>query len=60
MRKTQFDLPKFRIGNTVMTPDGHGVIKKIERTQRGHYYEVNNGFYHETEIHIHLNGTKKK
>lgn len=58
---TQYDLPKFRIGKSVMTPDGHGVVKKIARTERGHYYEVEGcpGYYHETELHIHLNGTKQ-
>jgi hypothetical protein len=48
--KGNYNLPKYRKGNKVNTPQGEGVITMITYEGGANWYRVNNTFYSENEI----------
>jgi hypothetical protein len=48
--KGNYQLPKFRKGNKVKTPDGEGHIVQIRYEGGTNWHEVKNKFYSEYEI----------
>ena len=45
-----FDLPKYRRGDTVSTPDGTGIIEALELISGHTWYLVDGKYYSESEI----------
>lgn len=45
-----FQLPKYRNGNKVKTPDGEGNITQIAYEGGAHWYLVKGKFYSENEL----------
>ena len=50
MKKGHYNLPKFRKGNKVNTPEGEGHITQISYEGGVNWYRVKDKFYAETEI----------
>lgn len=48
--KGNYQLPKFRKGNKVKTPDGEGYISQISYESGANWYNVKGKFYSEYEL----------
>lgn len=46
----KYKFPKYRIGQEVNSPDGEGVISKIDYVGGVHWYVVNGMAYSESEL----------
>jgi hypothetical protein len=49
--KTKFEMPKFRKGKKVKTPNGEGIITDVKHDRMiGYLYFVDNMYYHQEEL----------